>query len=180
MDIGNIIYIIAIIIYFIYTLSKKGKNGGEIENYDQPENTQERKKPVSFEDLLKEIRQGQQRTEGDFIPRQPQEKTVEAKESTRTFRQFEPKPRTYQAQKTKQPKAYEQFQGEVTERERPKLLTLDEQVRLTGSIEGIKSSLQTEHLEKEKSENKYASLLKNPQSVKDAIILSEILNRKNF
>lgn len=179
MDAGNIIYLLAIIIYFVYTALKKGKNEKEIENSDQPENPQERKKPVSFEDLLKEIRQGQKKSDKDFQPRE-QTRPLEMKENPRTVRQFEVNPRTYQPQKPKQPKAYEQFQGEVPERERPKLLTLDEQVRLTGSIEGIKSSLQTESLESGKSENKYASLLKNPQSVKDAIILSEILKRKNF
>jgi hypothetical protein len=179
VDAGNIIYLLAIIIYFIYTALKKGKNEREIENPDQPGNTQGENRPVSFEDLLKEIRQGQKKSEGDIQP-SGQKRAVETQEKPRTVRTFEVNPRTYQPQKSKQPKAYEQFQGEVPERERPKLLTLDEQVRLTGSIEGIKSSLQTESLESGKSENKYANLLKNPQSVKDAIILSEILNRKNF
>ncbi|MFD2201133.1 hypothetical protein [Shivajiella indica] len=179
MDAGNIIYLIAIIIYFIYTAVKKGKNEGLPENMDKPERGEQQRKPVSFEDLLKEIRQGQQRSQGDFQPTE-QRKPIEVQENQRQVRQFETNPRTYQPQKVKQPKAYEQFQGEVAERERPKLLTLDEQVRLTGSIEGIKSSLQTELLEKERHENKYANLLRNPQSVKDAIILSEILNRKHF
>jgi len=179
VDAGNIIYLLAIIIYFIYTALKKGKNEREIENPDQPGNTQEGNRPVSFEDLLKEIRQGQKKSDGDVQP-SGQKRAVEAKENPRTVRTFEVNPRTYQPEKIKQPKAYEKFQGEVAERERPKLVTLDEQVRLTGSIEGIKSSLQTESLEKSKSENKYANLLKNPESVKDAIVLSEILNRRNF
>lgn len=175
MDAGNLIYIIAVIIYFIYSALKKNKGQDEI---DLPETPQEQSKPVSFEDLLKEIRQGQQAREKD-LSKSGQGKAVEDRKPVPAHYD-DPNPRRYQAEVKKQPKAFEKFQGEVSERERPKLLTLDEQVRLTGSIEGIKSSLYTESLEKEEGENKYAKLLKNPETVKDAVILGEILNRKHF
>jgi hypothetical protein len=67
VDAGNIIYIIAIIIYFIYTAVKKGQKPQDLDGQDdQSSDGQSERKPVSFEDLLKEIRGGQQQREKDL------------------------------------------------------------------------------------------------------------------
>ncbi|WP_304516667.1 hypothetical protein [Cecembia rubra] len=177
MDAGNIIYLVAIIIYFIYTALKKGKPEGEIEKPAVPNEQQEQRRPVSFEDLLKEIRSGQQQLERD-LQQTGQGKAAEEKPVAQMT--SAEKPLGNRPQKIKQPKAYEQFQGEISEREMPKLRTLNEQISLEASLEGIKSSLKSETLEKVKKENRYRQLLKDPRSVKDAVILSEVLTKKYF
>lgn len=179
MDAGNIIYIIAIIIYFIYSAMKKSKGPEEI---DVPEKEVEDspRRPASFEDLLREIREGQQEKErnfdqsgqGDVLEQKPQrrDRSIEKPVSSPS----------YQPKSVDQPKAFRKFQGEVSEQEKPRHKTLDEQVMMDDEIEGLKSSIKVEELDAPESNSKYKSLLKNPESVKDAIILTEILNRRNF
>lgn len=177
MDAGNIIYLIAIILYFLFTVLKKPKKD-EVENTGSPDNQQEQRKPVSFEDLLKEIRQGQQERERDF-QQSGQGKGVEERPTVQS-RTFERQERRYEPAQINQPKAYQKFQGEVSDKALPKIKTLDEQVSLSASIEGIKSTLKSETTEKRVRNSKYARLLNNPNSVKDAVVLSEILNRRHF
>lgn len=178
MDAGNIIYLVAIILYFLFTVLKKPKQGADGENTDAPDVDQDKRKPVSFEDLLKEIRQGQQERQKD-LQQSGQGKALEERES-RQSRTNETVQREYQAQNSDQPKAYQKFQGEVSDKVLPKIKTLDEQVSLTASIQGIKSEIRMETTGKKGSINKYKNLLKDPETVKDAVVLSEILNRKHF
>ncbi len=53
MDFENYFYVILAIIYFLSRVLKGKKQAPEDESYDQPETTG--KKPVTFEDLLKEF-----------------------------------------------------------------------------------------------------------------------------
>ncbi len=178
MDAGNIIYLIAIIIYFLFTVLKKPKQGQEPENTDAPGKDQQQKKPASFEDLLKEIRQSQQERERD-LSQSGQGKAIEelptANSGSYRHQEIDVQPAGID-----QPRAYRKFQGEVSERALPKMKTLDEQVSLTATIEGIKSDIRVENIGKKVTSNKYKSLLRNPETVKDAVVLSEILNRKHF
>jgi hypothetical protein len=177
VDAGNIIYLVAIIIYFIYTALKKAKPEEEIERPDMAQERKEQRRPVSFEELLKEIRAGQQEMKRDLEQTGQGRAAEERSEPQKTFQDRQP---AYRPQKIKQPKAYEQFQGEISEREMPKLRTLNEQISLEASLEGIKSSLRSDSVEKERKENRYRQLLKDPRSVKDAVVLSEVLTRKHF
>lgn len=178
MDAGNIVYIIAIIIYFIYTALKKNK-GPEDVDVPEKQDQESPRRPASFEDLLKEIREGQQERKSDFD--QTGQGDVLEQKSKRRDRSIErPSSPSYQPRDLDQPKAFKKFQGEVSEEEKPRHKTLDEQVRLDAEIEGLKSSIAVEELDKPKTNSKYKSMLKNPESAKDAIILTEILNRRNF
>jgi hypothetical protein len=192
MDLGNIVYIIAIIAYFIYTATKKKANPEEMDQPGPTEGQQERRKPASFEDLLKEIRQGQGQREKD-LEESGQGKSVDQiprRNESRTFEQQKPRPvqevRTFEQQKprnvqeVKKVKRYENFEGVIEEKKIPERVKLADQERIHGHFEGIKSSIAVESLDRIDEENKYKTLLRNPESVKDAIILSEILNRKYF
>ena len=55
MDLGNILYLVAVIGYFIYQLTKKKNPAGAEEQVDMPEQKKER--PATFEDLMREIRE---------------------------------------------------------------------------------------------------------------------------
>lgn len=178
MDLGNIIYIIAIIAYFIYTATKKKANPEEMDQPGSPESTQEQRKPVSFEDLLKEIRQGQGQREKetkDTSQGKPAE-TLARRQEGRTFEQ--PKPKT--VQEVKKIKRYESYEGVIEERALPDRVKLADQERIHSHVEGIKSTIALESVGGQEEENKYKTMLRNPETIKDAVILSEILNRKYF
>lgn len=182
MDAGNIIYIIAIIIYFIYTAVKKGQKPQDLEGQDdQPSDGQPERRPVSFEDLLKEIRGGQQQREKDLSQTGQgtitQNRTDSRQETV--SRQFEQQRDIMRGDRPRS-KAYGEYEGTGAEIVKPKLKTLDEQVSLTASVEGIKSNLKSERVGITKTKSRYAEMLSNPATIKDAVILSEILNRKNF
>ncbi len=179
MDSGNIIYLIAVIIYFIYTALKKRKPeqevGGDQETID-PEQTQRR--PASFDDLLKEIRSGQQEREKDLEhtgQRKPVRPVDQSKFDPRSIEKKTPEEKLEDV-------PFGRYEGFVSEKERPKHLTLDEQISLSASLTGLGVSEEGITLSKRvgKRTNRYAEMLKNPESVKDAVILSEILNRKEY
>jgi hypothetical protein len=192
VDLGNIIYIIAIIAYFIYTATRKKANPEEMDEPKSTDSTQEQRRPASFEDLLKEIRQNQGQREKD-LSESGQGKAAEKfprRQDTRTFEQQKPRPvqqtRTFEQQKprfgqeVKKTKAYENFEGVIEDKRIPERVKLVDQERIHGHTEGIRSSIEVVSLEGVEEENKYKTLLRNPESVKEAVILSEILKRRYF
>jgi hypothetical protein len=192
VDLGNIIYIIAIIAYFIYTATRKKSNPEEMDQPDLTDGQEERRKPASFEDLLKEIRQGQGQREKD-LEGSGQGNSAEKfprRNETRTFDQQKPRPvqqvRTFEQPQqrnlteVKKVKRYENYEGVIEEKKIPERVKLVDQERIQGHSTGIKSTIEVESLDGVEEENKYKTLFKNPESVKNAIILSEILNRKYF
>jgi hypothetical protein len=182
VDAGNLIYIVAVIIYFIYSALKKDKNLPS-----EPGSTEElpeQRRPASFEDLLKEIRQSQQEREKDFdhAGQGANPSTAgEIKRNTYQTIETESRPVQKKAEPNENPKKttqFDQYQGEMSGHIAPKLQKLDDQVQ----IEVPSGRLKAYDLVKdiEKSEHYYSKLLKDPQTVKDAVILGEILNRKHF
>ncbi|WP_373497192.1 hypothetical protein [Aquiflexum sp.] len=182
MDAGNLIYIIAIIIYFVYTAMKKGQKPRDLDGQDNlPTDSQPQRKPVSFEDLLKEIRSGQQEREKDFeqTGQGTSAESTPVPQQATVSREFEPQRDIMRGDRPRS-KAYGDYEGTGAEIIKPKIKTLDEQVSLTATVEGIKSSITSEKIKTTKTKSRYAEMLSNPETIKDAVILSEILNRKNF
>ncbi len=174
MDAGNIIYIIAIIIYFIYSAVKKGKKGDQPE-LNTPEDTeQQRERPASFEDLLREIRSGQQEREEDL------RNTGQGKVEKPIKRMANETKSVQEEKEYSKVHAFDKYSGSVSDDSTPKLKTLDEQVSLTSEITGLTSTEDDSKELKQSSNNKYRRLLQGRGNVRDAIVLSEILNRKQF
>lgn len=178
MDFGQIIYIVAVIAYFIYQASRKKKSQDPVDSGDsQPERPQ---KGVTFEDLLREIREAQNPQPKPQAPPRPQPQATQAEVPTRN----EPtKPAFFPERKSYKPEVVEEVDDEARYYEgafrnkyqaaetkaAPKVISIEEMAR------DIRLKAQNP-----KRVNPYAEKLKNPQSVRDAIILSEILNRKYF
>lgn len=177
MDAGNLIYIAAVIIYFIYTALKKNKNQDEINEPShrtgQPE---QKRKPVSFEELLKEIRQGQDQREREIHPPLPQ-KTTETYSHKKDNRPLERKATTSDRSQNKS-KKYERYEGVIEPRNAPERTKLADQDRLSSSISGLKSEPTHDESRSVRAEHRIGRLLRDPKTVKDAVILSEVLNRK--
>ncbi|MCH7399170.1 hypothetical protein MM236_14290 [Belliella sp. DSM 107340] len=183
MDAGNIIYIVAVIIYFIYTAVKKGKKNEDVNLPDQVPNEDTGQRPVSFEDLLKEIRGGQKERERD-LEHSGQGTVIEERKWSKPVMSPEPEKYVTSADKLRknQPEndKYGDYSGSISSNEVPKLKTLDEQVSINSSLTGLKVSESRTSKRKSTKNNRYQKMLSNPKSVRDAIILSEILNKKHF
>jgi hypothetical protein len=174
---------VAVIIYFIYTAIKKGKKNEETNQPDREQESESGKRPPSFEDLLREIRGGQLDRERD-LEQSGQGTVVEARKYiTKTPK---PEPEKYQTSSDKLEKKdfennkYNQYTGADSNLKTPKLQTIDEQISLSSSLNGLAVSESRVGYRKLTKNNKYQKILSDPRSVKDAIILSEILNRKHF
>jgi hypothetical protein len=174
MDLGNVIYLVAVIVYFIYSALKKNKQELPEEN-DRPAPDGPVQRPVNFEDLLKEIRRGQQEAQKDF-EQSGQGSNWENKSKEPIQAKKERVSSTFK--EVKQPSAYQAFQGAMDDDYKPKYKTLDEQIRISSSIEGLKTTGVAASKNQKKELNRYTRLFKNPQSVKDAVVFSEVLKRK--
>jgi hypothetical protein len=212
MDLGNIVYILAIIAYFIYqaTQSKK-KKLKEQESNDLPEPTE---RPTSFEDLLKEIR-GEQFTKltkptetADSkpapMPQKPSrgyESTYEKPKSDSSYRKpessYKVRPSTYVKPVSSYEKPTSSYKKNPTTYEKQKSWfdknddeisnyegVYDEKVRARASDLTPMADIPSLEIElgkvKSKKLNPYAQLLRNPATVRDSIVLNEILTRKHF
>ncbi|MFD2036123.1 hypothetical protein ACFSKL_15075 [Belliella marina] len=181
--IGNILYVVAIIIYFIYTAVKKGKKNDDVYIPEQEPDQDPNQRPVSFEDLLKEIRGGQKERERD-LEHSGQGTVVEDRQWSKPL--VSPEPEKYETSSDKLRKnqpvndAYGDYSGSISSSQVPKLKTLDEQVSINSSLTGLKVSESRTTKRRSGKNNRYQKMLSNPQSVRDAVILSEILNKKHF
>jgi hypothetical protein len=170
MDLGQIIYIVAIVAYFLYRASSKKKDNtlpdAESSAPDSPQ------KGFTFEELLREIRDAQTpkipELEPEPVPLPEPKPTFSLPTQDRPISQTA-NPREeivsegvdYEVS-TVQPKAKpfytdSEVSNAVFEQERPISYEIPE--------EGI---------------NPYSELLKNPKSIRDAVVLSEILKPKHF
>lgn len=183
MDIGTIVYIILVLLYFVFTAFRKKNAPEQTDERYEGEEAGERR-PASFEDMLRDIRREQndrvkdieQAGQGDVADYEYRERREEVEESTYDSWEQKPVPRKPEPIIEPKNKYYDGGEGSLKNYERKPLVKLDDQVdlesdeKILGEVEDV--------AEEYKGKTKYGSLLKNPESVKDAIILSEILNRK--
>jgi len=168
MDGSTVFYIIAVIIYFIYTsfAKKKADNGGS----EMDENKNAPKQGTSFEELLRDIRKDQRQK----VPEESQEEWVE----TIPERDYQELKDDEVFAEEKRPLAKEsKFISAYRDVKQP-LVKLDDQVDIDKDqkILGDVVDVAGEH----QSGNKYARLLKNPETIKDVVILTEVFNRRHF
>lgn len=171
-DLQIIIYILAAVAYFIITQWRKAFSGGD-EDVDveprRPRPQQQPPKPVtSFEDILRELQ-----PKLDQANRQGQEVVQQTKERTREIVQTAPAMVPAEAPARK----YKNY-DEVA----PKALSWEKRAE---AIEAAKQSKLREQKSIREAEparvtrtNRYKEMLRNPASARDAVILSEIFNRR--
>lgn len=173
MDLGQIIYIIAIIAYFIYQASKKKKS---LDPMDSDENQPDAPpKGLTFEELLKEIRNAQNTT----APEPPKPVIQE----TQRPAPIPPNIPQAKAQPRRRFEPVEEVDDEATYYEGAfgfpaKNNPYQSMANKKFAEPQIKKTPQWES--SPKKVNPYAELLKNPKTVREAIIVSEILRPKHF
>jgi hypothetical protein len=171
MDLGNIVYIVAVLAYFIYQATKKKREG------ELPEGTEESpeppKKGMTFEDLLKEIREAQ-----NPFPTQPE---AAKPEPVRPIPAPVPVPQF--TKPSRKPVVVEEVDEEVSHYEGSFEKSKTNPYAAYQSTHSIPSTpakrIDYDSLYPKKV-NPYAELLKNPKTLKDAVVVSEILKPKYF
>ena len=177
MDSGTVFYIIAVVIYFIYTALQqrkaKNKEGGGEPLPDSP--SSEAPTRGSFDDILKEIRKQQEERERDIVI--TGEKPKAAPKGMGEIKPvFEAQEITRAAPTSKKPDSTYSDPYRSLSQSQP-LVKLDDQVDIHEDVKilgKVESAIDNQY------ENRYARLLKNPQTLAESVVVSEILKRKHF
>ena len=171
-DSSTIFYIIAVVVYFLYSLFFRKKEQEPVEgNPDAPDGP---KKPVSFEDLLKEIRHEQ----GE--PREEAERVEDAWDDEDDYEEEHEvlKETSHQTPHREKPRYYEGTWESKNRYDSQPLVKLDDQVDLD-STETFLGEVE-EDADFDKVNNRFGRLLQNPETLRDSVVVSEILTRKHF
>ena len=190
MDEKILIYIVIGIIYFLFNRLKK-KSPQDEPDYERPSNESDtdydRPKPITFEDLLKEITEGKLQKPAEPAPQSKPEY---------------PPSRPEYAPKAPQP-VYVDYDDEIEEEEKSLEKVRFDQDRTNEIYENAKkqafvrpsleesmnlSDVNTTYGKFKEFETKternilteYVKDLRDPKGFKKALVLSEVLNRKHF
>lgn len=170
MDLGQIIYIVAIVGYFLYRTVTKKKAG---ENPDsESESANPPQKGLSFEDLLREIRDSQLPKLPEVTP-QRQAKPVPVKVINKSNEELKPVKNHWDTEVDNEEERY--YEGAYEGKKKNPYQELAN--RNFADPESIKFKFQKPQAARV---NPYAELLKNPKTVREAIVVSEILRPKHF
>ena len=182
MDAQFWIYIIIGIIFFLSRLLKKpeqasGESGeapvpGGRTTRQQPQPSADAPRPLTFEELLREITEGKQGQK-----RQPQREVVPEYESyekdpgeeARSLEEV-----TYdEEEQVSRWKPYEEIPVRAAERR-----SLEETLRLEDTVMDFRKFDAFEQRVKKKLSEDYIKIIRNPETLKQAVVMSEILKRK--
>ena len=169
MDLGQIIYVVAIVAYFLYRASSK-KKPEPLPDVDNP-TPEAPQKGFTFEELLREIREAQSPKVPDVevepIPLPKPVYSAPMHEKAERYTESVQEVVTAEGEdveaessnRDSRHKFYEQTEStiEPTLAARPKIYELPQKTR-----------------------NPYAELLKNPKSFRDAVVVSEIIKPRHF
>lgn len=167
MDLGNIVYIIAVVGYFIYR-SVSNKKRKEVDDGDLSD-TLDPPKPSSFEDLLREIREAQN-------PKRVQEKPVILPVDTvipeEKLRPVAIRRSQVTEEKVEMDEEARFYQGAYS--------TAFQTAARIGENVPMGSLLKVDKFESIQKTNRYAQILKNPQTLRESLVVSEILKPRHF
>lgn len=170
MDLGNIIYIIAVIGYFIYQATRKK---GAQEMPESGEATPEApQKGMSFEELLREIRDAQKPLGEARIPEPRAPKPAPVPVEIPRAKPVVRKPVLVE-EDDEEARYYE---GSYAKHKSNPYQAYNEKV-----IADLQSGVKFDYDTSSKTQvNPYAKLLRNPKTLKEAVVVSEILKPKYF
>ncbi|EON76257.1 hypothetical protein ADIS_3385 [Lunatimonas lonarensis] len=175
MDSGTIFYIIAVVIYFIYSALQQKKNQpkeGDIPDGSQSGDPTDLPQKGTFEDLLREIRKGQARHEED-APKPVERREKPAPVEVPSYREVSiPKEKTTTYPSTGGlAEKYGKYQSKQPLVKLDDVVDIHDDRKILGEVEGTTKTTR---------QNPYAKLLKDPKSLREAVVVAEILNRKHF
>ncbi|WP_026967469.1 hypothetical protein [Algoriphagus terrigena] len=171
MDLGNIVYIAAVIGYFIYQATRK-KRGQELPEQGNAE-PDAPKKGMSFEDLLKEIREAQ----SPPVPErqaQPKQQIPVPSPAATVHREKPVSRRPVLVEKDDEEARY--YEGTYAA-SKSNVYQASKDIHSFQPAPAVKfdySSVESKRV------NPYAELLKNPKTLRQSMVVSEILRPKYF
>lgn len=182
MDVQFWIYIIIGVIYFLSRMLKKPEQeAGAPPETARPERrptihaeqpATERPRQLTFEELLREITEAKQvqRREPDPEPEPEfQSYETEFREEARSLEQI-----PYDdAENARVFKVYQDAKNQVFERQ-----SLEETLRLKDTVVDFRKFEAFDNQKERKLLDDYIRLIRNPQSLRQAVVMSEILKRK--
>jgi hypothetical protein len=172
MDSGTIFYIIAVVIYFIYSARQQKKNQPKDGDVPQSGDPTEGPQKGTFEDLLREIRKGQARHQED-APKPVERREKPAPVEVPSYREVsipKEKATTYPSTGGVAEK-YGKYQSKQPLIKLDDVVDIHDDRKILGEVEGKTKTTR---------QNRYAKLLKDPKSLRDSVVVAEILNRKHF
>lgn len=179
-DLELYIYIALGAIYFLSRVFRKKKpvspprkhhDSDSGDAYEQPSR---KEKPVTFEDLLKEFTGQKEKHEYEY--EEDAEELEESYNEEKYLREEEDKLiDEYETDEEVKYKSYEEIYNVKRD-----FKTLDEQVKLESTEKKRFDEYKIEKSVNIHTAKRYRELLQNKDSIKDAIILKEILDRKYF
>lgn len=184
MDLGNIVYIVAVLAYFIYQATKgKKKKQDEVDPgmSDEPQ-----QKQTSFEDLMREIRDAQKPKQVEPAKTRMQPGPIDTAKPVIYERTAEPVVRPEwradpaPAVKRFPTKKWEEADDEIEYYQGAFEKTESDLTRTSKGIPDIPSFKEIVVESSYSGKSRYGRMLKDPQSIKDAVVLKEILDRKHF
>lgn len=179
LDSSTLVYIVAVIVYFLYSTFFRKKTPEETGSLEEEGREHPPQQPASFDDLLKKIRREQGEMEQDLegyeeeVEREWEREKPQPVLEKRRYNDLPPQP--YQEART----SYNNGKSELDRAYQTQpMVKLDDQVdiesteRILGEVEDVAGE--------RGGSNRYGNLLKNPETVREAIVVAEILNRKHF
>lgn len=175
-DLQLLIYIIFIVLFILSRALRKKKpvspdNAEQNTGGEQASARPASKRPVTFEDLLRELeRLPPEKSENEEWE---ESKVVESVDQKETENQY-PTYATYESQEeqsTIDPE-YEKYLKDAG------MTPLDEQIDIEEPLKKRFEEYRIQQKEHKQNAARYKQLLKDPETLKDAIILQEILKRK--
>lgn len=180
MDTEFWIYVIIGIIYFVSRFFKKNEQpGADIPESSKPQSgPRPESRPMTFEELLREITEGKTATEQPRPePRVPETRIPEPVIPPRPV--YEDAQRSLESidvdeeEQLPKWKAYEEPFAQNANR-----VSLEETLRLEDTVVEFRKFEAFEQRKEKKLLDDYIKMLRDPQSLRQAIVLSEILKRK--
>jgi len=226
MDLGNIVYIVAVLAYFIYQATRNKKKKDEAQG--QMDSQEPAERATSFEDLLKEIRGEQSQKPAPELPKSVTPPVIPSRNFESTYEKpmsdssYHKPESSYAPQKSTYQKPVSSYEMRPSTYGKPistygkPISTYTKPISIYDQRKAWKETVKPEDddeisyyegayenkvyvrasdlatipeiptLEIERSSVKstknspYAQLLQNPRSVRDAVVLSEILAKKHF
>ena len=181
MDAQFWIYIVIIVIYFLSRLFKKGEQVvGESQETQRPERktpgraTQpggEVPRQLTFEELLREITEGKQVQRRQPEPEVPEYESYEKDlgDEARSLEEVD----FDETETAGKWKSYEEIPARNVERR-----SLEETLRLEDTVVDFRKFDVFQNIDKKKLSDDYFKILRNPATLKQAVVLSEILKTK--
>lgn len=181
MDAQFWIYIVIGVIYFLSKLLKKPEQGpGEAPDTQQPagrrlqpgQASTEKPRQVTFEELLREITEGKQAPKTEPQPRQEHRYESfdnDLKEEAQSLERVD----FDEAENARIFQKYEEAQSLANERR-----SLEETMRLEDTIVDFKRFEAFERKVKRNVVHDYVKIIRDPERLRQAVVMSEILKRK--